>query len=191
MDILSDDGTQLIERLKSWEEMYDRVRYKKDIDPKEVKILRIISDYDMPEEGKCGLKTCHADHKLGYLVICKMLTGKGVHFETNIGHICGKNIFGHSFEEHRSAYKKDLNTLRYRDLIIDQICNIEKHRDVIKTLLKNGGTVAYASVRNLFENNELNPTIVKKLKRRADKTDGLVIASHQDHAGRGNSWKGN
>ena len=178
MDILSDDGSQLVERLISWEEMYERPRYQKDVNPEQVTISRIISDYEMSDEGKCGLSTCHAPHKKGYLVLCKWINGNAIVIETNIGHICGSKIFGHTFEEHRKNYRRDLNTIRYRDLITDQICNIEKNRDLISTLRKSeGGDKAYASIRNLIQKRIFNSQLVTKLERRASSGNSEVIES--------------
>lgn len=180
MDILSDDGTKLVERLKNWEEMYSRPRYQRDVDPKLVNISRIISDYDMPNEDKCGLLSCHSPHKKGYLVICKWKEGSLQPVETNIGHICGKNIFGHTFDEHRKNYNRDINTIRYRELIIDHICNIEKNRSLIVSIRKaEGGDKAYASIRNLIQNRVLSPQLLTKLELRAASGNNEVIESVQ------------
>ncbi|MBJ2130606.1 hypothetical protein JC525_16885 [Alteromonas sp. IB21] len=168
MDILSDDGAQIGDRLKSWQEMYDRPRFEQEVNPEDVEITRIISNYDMGEKGRCGLSTCKTPHNKGYLVLCKRKQGSILPIETNIGHVCGKNIFGHSFEEHEKAYKRDINTLRFRELITDHICKLTEYEEKLHHLKKEyGGVEAYASIRNFVDNHVLKASELTKLRRRA------------------------
>lgn len=181
MDILSDDGTQIGERLKSWQEMYERPRFEQEVNPENVEITRIISKYDMGEKGRCGLSTCKTPHKKGYLVLCKRKQGSSLPIETNIGHLCGSNIFGHSFEEHEKAYRKDINTLRFRELIVDHLCNLTEYKERLQYLRKGyEGRVAYAKVRNFINGHELKAPELTKLKRRAATGQSEIV--HIQHA---------
>lgn len=176
MDILSDDGAQLSERLTNWEQMYSRPRFVKDVDPKLFDIVRILSHYDMAEKGNCGLKTCHTPHFRGFLVLCKLKDGNLQQIETNVGHDCGKRIFGVTWEEQRGTYNRDVNLIRFKERIVDQICNVDSNKEKVLNLRRSGGgNIAYASVRNLVDSGELSRTLVTKLVRRANSGDNEIV----------------
>jgi hypothetical protein len=180
MDILSDDGTQLVENLKNWEEMFNRPRYEKNVDPHDVNMVRILSSYEMSEKNTCGLSICKQPHNKGFLVLCKRKSGSALPLETNIGSVCGANIFGVTFKEQQNSYNRDLNTIRYRTLIEDSICKVGFYRERIHKMRKiDGGDRAYALVRNLVDAHGIQFSLKTKLERRAKLGNNSVSAFHK------------
>ncbi|WP_394224438.1 hypothetical protein [Alteromonas gracilis] len=176
MDILSDDGTQLAERISNWEDIFSRPRYQKDVDHDAVQLVRILGHYTMEEVGSCGLSNCHQPHKKGFLVLCKPQNGLANHFETNIGNQCGKNIFGVTFDEQTKNYNIERNTILYRDSLVDAICKVDDFRQRVHVLLKDeGGEAAYARVRNAIKIRGIDRSLVSKLERRAKNGDVEVF----------------
>lgn len=67
--------------------------YVDSIDPSTVGLSRVIQPYFLRSNMRCGLTTCHQEHREGYLV--ELSDGR----LSNIGHICGSSPenFGESF----------------------------------------------------------------------------------------------
>ncbi len=78
--------------VEDWNIIRTRSDFRDNIDPETVKLYEIIGRYRESESLQCGLSSCHAQHKRGYIVT----TTEG--YVTNIGHICGKRHFGVDFE---------------------------------------------------------------------------------------------
>ena len=89
---------------ESHEAITSRPRYRKTLDHAQHALKRIVGQYDFPPSlaWPCGLQSCRTPHQTGFVVE----TTDG--YETNIGHICGKNHFGAAaWERTRSEYKKN------------------------------------------------------------------------------------
>ncbi|MEW8060472.1 MAG: hypothetical protein AB2776_19425 [Candidatus Thiodiazotropha endolucinida] len=107
---LSEDGRYFVE-IKDWEELLTRPGFIQKVDSDEVKIGRIIGQYNISPKEPCGIKSCGTKHNRGYLIV--LSNG----YETNIGNVCGKRIFKVDFTQHLNVFKKDMNTQRYREEI--------------------------------------------------------------------------
>ncbi|WP_405231687.1 hypothetical protein [Lentisalinibacter salinarum] len=111
MIVISEDGKGFVE-VASWEDLLTRPGFLPEVDPKEIKLKRIIGRYRLPPtKHPCGLKTCHQPHFQGYIVLLE-----GGH-ETNIGHICGKRHFEIDWEHLERQYKRLYNEQRRRETI--------------------------------------------------------------------------
>lgn len=89
---------------ESHEAVTSRPRYRGTLDPAQHALKRIVGQYDFPRSlaWPCGLQGCRTPHQTGFVVE----TTDG--YETNIGHICGKNHFGAAaWDRTRSEYKKN------------------------------------------------------------------------------------
>lgn len=81
------------ERANDWTEIQNRENYRPKLDLQDQQLSDVFGYYeDLPEEIPCGKASCRAGHKKGFLVI----TEDGL--ETNLGHVCGTNVFGIAFE---------------------------------------------------------------------------------------------
>ena len=110
MILLSEDGKGFV-IIKSWDDVTERSGYKKQIDPKEIKLKQIIGRYHISPRQPCGISSCGTKHNKGYLILCE----GGI--ETNIGNKCGKRIFGVDFQDLERIFTKDTNAQRYRQNI--------------------------------------------------------------------------
>jgi len=77
--------------LETWDDVVLRPGFMKDVDPKTVKLERIIGTYQFEDEVVCGLSSCHHKHRRGYLIA---IAGNR---ETNIGKDCGRTHFAVDF----------------------------------------------------------------------------------------------
>ncbi|HEN3433612.1 TPA: hypothetical protein U5D71_003709 [Yersinia enterocolitica] len=91
------------EKLSKWEEIICRPTFLEKLPKAEYKLSHIIGYYELKDEIHCALSSCNQPHAKGYIVV----TDNGV--ETNIGHRCGRRIFGIEFDSHASDFDK------YRD----------------------------------------------------------------------------
>lgn len=99
-------------RLESWDAVLSRPGFKTDIDPRAVKLERIIGSYALFPFLPCGLTSCHRSHGKGYLVA----TSDGR--ETNIGKDCGKKYFEVAFERMAKAFDRDLRSKERREALV-------------------------------------------------------------------------
>ena len=110
MILISEDGKSYV-LVESWEDVVTRPGYKSKLDPKKIKLKQILGKYHIDPKQPCGISSCGTYHNMGFLVLCE----GGI--ETNIGHRCGKNIFGVDFQAMEREFTKDINAQRYRDNI--------------------------------------------------------------------------
>jgi hypothetical protein len=91
--------------------------------PKGAKLLNITSGYeDLPEAIPCGLSTCHARHRKGFVV--EFLGEDGQRGEGMLGHMCGAKHFGdvdwkRQMKEHRARERLVTLKIQIRTLIED------------------------------------------------------------------------
>ena len=95
--IKTDDGH---EKFPLWSDVEKRPHYTNKISGTEHKLSRIFGYYELKGEIHCSLSSCNQPHGKGYLVATE--TG----LATNIGHQCGKKIFGIDFENHADDFDK-------------------------------------------------------------------------------------
>jgi len=167
MNILSEDGKSIV-RLESWEEVFARPDFQRDVDPKEVKLKTILGRYEFGSKEACGLSNCHQQHQNGYLVLCSN------NVETNIGHQCGKTYFGVDFEHMKKIFQKDLNVRNARANIEDKICQLDVVQQRIANLLKNGGNECFAKMRD-YRDKVATGALRVKLERRAKNGDEKIF----------------
>ncbi|EEC8083634.1 hypothetical protein E8803_RS24390 [Escherichia coli] len=80
-------------RVNDWSEIQARKSYYPKLELNDQQLSDVFGYYDdLPEEIPCGKSNCRKGHKKGFLVVTK----DG--FETNIGHVCGTNVFGIAFD---------------------------------------------------------------------------------------------
>lgn len=91
-------------KINDWQDIFTMNNYTDSLDPTKEKLKRVINKYTLPTKGKCGLSNCGTAHNNGYIV--ETDTGK----LTNVGHICGKNHFGVSFQTLEKNFNRE-----YRD----------------------------------------------------------------------------
>jgi hypothetical protein len=99
-------------RLESWEDVLTRPGFKVDVDPKTIKLERILGSYSLSTYQPCGLTGCHKAHGKGYLVA----TSDG--HETNIGKDCGKKYFDVAFTNMERVFKADVRNKERREALI-------------------------------------------------------------------------
>lgn len=114
--------------IDNWQEILDRVQFRKKIDPTEHKLEAIIGRYVEKDWVRCGLTSCNREHMKGYLV-------KTVHgLETNIGKDCGKTHFGVDFENLSRIFEQDLIAARNREILWNTRFRTEEIEELIGRL---------------------------------------------------------
>lgn len=88
------------EKFPMWSDVEKRPHYTSKISGSEHKLSRVFGYYELKDEIHCSLSSCNQPHGKGYLVTTE--TG----LEVNIGHRCGKRIFGIDFENHADEFDK-------------------------------------------------------------------------------------
>jgi len=88
------------EKFPDWTDVAKRKGFVNKLSNTEHKLSHIFGYYELKNEIHCALTSCNQPHGKGYLVTTE--TG----LETNIGHRCGKNIFGVDFENHANDFDK-------------------------------------------------------------------------------------
>lgn len=88
------------DKLPLWSDIEKREQFVNRLSNTEHKLSHIFGYYELKEEIHCALSSCNQPHGKGYLVATE--TG----LETNIGHRCGKRIFGVDFENHANEFDK-------------------------------------------------------------------------------------
>jgi len=86
------------EKFKEWSDVLSRENFVEHITTKAEKLSDIFGYYELKDKIHCALTSCNQPHGKGYLV----KTESGL--ETNIGHQCGKAIFGVEFEHRASEF---------------------------------------------------------------------------------------
>lgn len=90
----------LLVDLKGPSDLQRRPAYQSCLDASGEQLAEVLAPYHFKEQYPCGLASCRQPHQWGFLVI----TANGI--ETNIGQVCGKNIFGDDFEIKANLQKK-------------------------------------------------------------------------------------
>lgn len=108
--ITINSDNELVE-ISSYEELLQRPRFMADLDPRIFTLTKLIGVYGLERACQCGLSDCHTSHNRGYLAA----TDEG--HETNIGHRCGKNIFGANWNALRQRLRTDIRQKRHRELV--------------------------------------------------------------------------
>lgn len=171
MNILSEDGKSIV-RLSSWEEVFARPDFQRDVNPKEMTLKTILGRYEFGTKEACGLSNCHTKHQNGYLVLCSN------NIETNIGHKCGKKYFGVDFEHMKKAFRKDLNVRNARINIEEKICQLDVVKKRITSILQNGGNECFAKMRD-YRDKSATGAIRVKLERRAKSGDEKIYQTFE------------
>lgn len=101
-----------LERIESWSDVESLPGFKKDIDPKTVKLSSIIGKYRFSDQVTCGLSNCHHKHFRGYVVTTS--DGRA----TNIGKDCGKTHFGVDFETLSRTFDREMLDQERRETLV-------------------------------------------------------------------------
>lgn len=94
------DDFSLLVDLKDPSDLQRRPAYLPCLDTKDAQLAEVLAPYYFNEQYPCGLASCRQPHQYGFLVITK----DGI--ETNVGQVCGKNIFGDEFDIKANLQKK-------------------------------------------------------------------------------------
>ena len=171
MIIVSEDGKSLV-KIQSWDDVIERPGYTPKVNPESIKLKKIIGRYHIPIQHPCGISSCGTSHNKGYLVVCE----GGI--ETNIGHRCGKRIFGVEFQTLEKTFTKDTNAQRYRQRIGEVKNQLPNFKGSIE-YLRSGENQAYWCIEKVrqyattgFEENTL-----KALRDRARRGEAVVSKS--------------
>ncbi|HFU1359514.1 TPA: hypothetical protein ACGQTY_002699 [Citrobacter farmeri] len=98
-------------KLDSWEQVYSRPNFIKDLDLKDKKLKALIGYYKNEPPRKCGIKSCHSSHMKGGIVITED------DFEASIGHICGSKIFEEKFDNLIKQLEKEVDFEIYKEAV--------------------------------------------------------------------------
>lgn len=98
-------------KLDSWEQVYSRPNFIKDLDLKDKKLKALIGYYKNEPPRKCGIKSCHSSHMKGGIVITED------DFEASIGHICGSKIFQEKFDDLIKQLEKEVDFEIYKEAV--------------------------------------------------------------------------
>lgn len=106
--------TMLVEPPKTYEELLARPGFEPSLTKGTDDLGEVLSHYSFQRLIPCGLSECRKAHYHGFLV--RTVGGR----ETNVGHVCGSNAFGDSFDIKRAAYQRqrDRNDLLSRAAIV-------------------------------------------------------------------------
>lgn len=118
---------------ESHEAITGRPRWQEVLDPAQHALKRIVGEYYFPKSlaWPCGLKSCQRVHQKGYVIE----TEDG--YETNIGHMYGKNHFGLVWGQIGLQYKQqreDQNRTAWLNTVIEDRASLLEQ---IQTLVVN------------------------------------------------------
>ncbi len=174
-------------QLESWDDVVSRPAYAEEIDPTIEHLVEILAAYTFrDEEIRCGLKDCHQPHDHGFLVE----TSKGN--ETNIGRICGRNIFGAEFTVLANRFQESQRIRTYKQAInsiLERRDHILKRVEELKTQ-PYGANWLYRAIRNFREKYpaevvqnvtdraKRGETAVESVRERTKEEIGLAMAAN-------------
>ena len=92
-------------RITTWDDIFKLSGYTDSIDPKREKLKQVITKYELPNKGRCGLSNCRTPHNIG----CIVETESGR--LTNLGNDCGKKYFGDNFTSLSNKLSKEIRPL--------------------------------------------------------------------------------
>lgn len=98
-------------KLDSWEQVYSRPNFIKDLDLKDKKLKALVGYYKNEPPRKCGIKSCHSSHMKGGIVITED------NFEASIGHMCGSKIFEEKFDVLIKQLEKEVDFEIYKEAV--------------------------------------------------------------------------
>ena len=138
-----------------------RPQFAQDINSDDVVPKSVLAVYQFAEKVPCGLKHCHRPHNKGVLV--EMTDGR----ETNLGHECGANHFGETFDDLKNSFIRRSERARQ----LQRIDQFKSRKDEILAKLRelNQGDYGVKWVANtrrrLLE--IVGPAVSKQLGERA------------------------
>jgi hypothetical protein len=98
-------------KFKTWQEVEELPGYIKDINPKVIKLKKVMGPYREPELRVCGLSTCRHKHYKGFIV--ELEDGR----VTNIGADCGNTHLGVEFDVQSRQIVRDWASQERREAI--------------------------------------------------------------------------
>ncbi|MCW2485963.1 hypothetical protein J5069_08650 [Candidatus Symbiopectobacterium sp. NZEC127] len=98
-------------KLDDWEQIYSRPNYVQDLDLKGKNLKALIGYYKNEPPRTCGIKSCHATHMKGGIVVTED------DLETCIGHICGSKIFKEKFDVLIQQIEKEVDFEIYKEAV--------------------------------------------------------------------------
>lgn len=98
-------------KFTTWQEVEDLPGYINDIDPKVIKLKKVMGPYREPELRVCGLSTCRHKHFKGFIV--ELEDGR----VTNIGADCGNTHLGAEFDVQSRLIVRDWASQERRETI--------------------------------------------------------------------------
>ncbi|HCR3021394.1 TPA: hypothetical protein ON323_004995 [Serratia marcescens] len=116
------------EKYPHWDDVAKRANFVNKLSNAEHKLSHIFGYYELKEEIHCALTSCNQPHGKGYLVT----TESGL--ETNIGHRCGKKIFGVDFENHANEFDRFRENEERKLIIKSAKKNLEAWEDSLEGL---------------------------------------------------------
>jgi len=113
----------------SWEDVTGLPGFVSNLDRKQHQLKDIIGRYHFSYTIKCCLSDCHAAHKKGYVVS----TESG---GTNIGWMCGREIFGDDFEILSRQFELDVEDQANRETLASFSFRVYLLQSALDTLRK-------------------------------------------------------
>lgn len=102
------DDAREIPKIESWDDIFNRPRYSRDIDGSRDTLKGVLAPFLLSPLQPCGLKNCRTPNGRGYLVVA------ADDRETNIGANCGKK----HFPDFRAEFVRIDRIVRERDIRI-------------------------------------------------------------------------
>lgn len=98
-------------KLDSWEQVYARPNFIKDLDLNNKSLKALIGYYKNEPPRECGIKSCHRRHMKGGIVVTED------NFEASIGHMCGSKIFKEKFDALIKHLEKEVDFEIYKEAV--------------------------------------------------------------------------
>jgi hypothetical protein len=171
--IVLNNNKELIE-VEHWDDIVDRPGFTNNLNPKFHKLEAIIGKYHFREKIPCGLSNCHTLHAKGYIVVTTDGTetnmgnvcGKkffGIDFDT-LSAAFNRDLTEQKYREKLWTFSSKLGGIKYKiseireqpngvkwvfsmteQLLNSSECVPDETSELIKTMVKEGGTVLYTS----------------------------------------------
>lgn len=164
------------ERVDNWTDIQNRENYRPKLDLRDQQLSDVFGYYeDLPEEIPCGKASCRAGHKKGFLVI----TEDGL--ETNLGHVCGTNVFGIAFENLAIDLEKKTNFHRYLTALKEAKKNIFIHYKAKAKLESSKPSLEWVAhkIMDLKDPKVVGRAGYQALKRMAGSGNGKVVLTRK------------
>lgn len=124
-------------KINAWQDIFTMSSYTDSLDPAKEKLKRVINKYTLPTKGKCGLSNCGTAHNNGYIVETE--TGK----LTNVGHICGKNHFGVSFQTLEKSFNREYRDRQAKEKIASFMGNSSQYLERVIAIENTYGKIGH------------------------------------------------